>query len=112
MLGLIIISLIIGFVVSGVTGIGFAGLAVGAIFFACGLPFALVGLFVHGEVSYAQDRADYREYLAECSEDRRALEHELAEDIRNDSLTDTIRRNPTRVYNDNRKQSIHLHGRA
>jgi len=112
MLGLIIISLVIGFVVAGFSGIGFVGTAVGAFIFICGLPFALIGSFVHGEVSYAQDRADYREYLAECSEDRRALEHELAEDVRNDSLTDTIKKNPKRVYNDNRKQSIHLHGRV
>jgi len=112
MLALIIVSLIIGFVVAGFSGIGMLGTAAGVIFFVCGLPFALIGSFVHGEVSYTQDRADYRQCLAECSRDRRADEHELAEDIRTDCLTDVIRKTPKRVYNDNRKQIINLHGRV
>jgi len=112
MLGLIIISLVIGFVVAGFSGIGFVGTAVGAFFFICGLPFALIGSFVYDAVSYAQDRADYRQLCSDITAQEIAETREYAEDERNDRLVETINKSPKQVINDNRKQSIHLHGRV
>jgi len=112
MLVLTIISLVIGFVISGITGIGFVGTAVGVFIFICGLPFALIGSFVHGEVSYTQDRADYRQLCSDITAQEIAETHEYAEDERSERLVETIKKNPKRIYNDNRKQSIHLHGRV
>jgi hypothetical protein len=100
-------SIIAGVAVSGFTGIDFLFWIAGGAFFACGLPFALVASFIHGEVSYAQDRADYRQAIAEINAEELADEHEFAEDARVDRL---IRSGETRasVYNDNRQ--VHLHG--
>ena len=100
---LLAISAIIGIAVSGFTGFTIIGWIVGGFIFLCGLPAALVASFVHGEVSYAQDRADYRQVLA----DTRAEEHEYAEGERSDRLIEAVQNNPTRIYNDNRQ--VHLH---
>jgi len=112
MLVLLIISIIIGFVISGVTGFGFIGIAVGGFIFICGLPSALLGSFVHDEVSYAQDRADYRQLCSDLTAQEIAETREYAEDERNDRLVEAVKKNPKQVYNDHRKQSIHLHGRV
>ena len=108
MLGLIIVSVVIGLVVTGFSGIGALGLIAGSFFFVCGLPFALIGSFVHGEVSYSQDRADYRQYLSERAEDERAFDRELAEDMRIDSLVKSEKPNVTQIYND--RGQINLYG--
>ena len=108
MIILLIIAAIIGVVVSGFTGFCIAGWIAGGFVFLCGLPGALVTSFVHGEVSYAQDRADYRQMLSDLSADIRAGEHEFAEDDRINRLVNTVSDNPLRIYNDNRQ--IHVHG--
>jgi hypothetical protein len=106
MITLLILSVIIGAVVSGLAGIGFLFWITGGVFFVCGLPFALVSSFVHGEVSYAQDRADYRQAMAEIEAEELAEEHEFAEDARLDRLVESSRVR-TNIYNDNRQ--VHLH---
>jgi hypothetical protein len=107
MITLLTMSIIADAAVSGLTGIGFLFWLAGGVVFICGLPFALISSFVHGEVSYAQDRADYRQIMAEIQAEELADEHEFAEDARVDRL---IKSGETRarVYNDNRQ--VHLHG--
>jgi hypothetical protein len=107
MIALLIVSVIAGAAVSGLTGSGFLFWIAGGVFFVCGLPFALITSFIHGEVSYAQDRADYRQVMAEIQAEELADEHETAENARLDRL---IKSGETRtsVYNDNRQ--VHLHG--
>jgi uncharacterized membrane protein len=95
-------SAIIGAVVSALTGIGALFWVVGGAVFICGLPSALVSSFVHGEVSYAQDREDYRQAMAEIH----AEEHEAAEDARIDRLIEAPGTR-TNVYNDNRQVRIY-----
>ena len=107
MLAFIIVSAIIGLVVSGFSGTGALGLIAGVFFFACGLPFALVGSLVHGEISYMQDRADYRQYLSERSEDRRAADRELVEDMRTDRLIESKRPGVTQIYNDHGQVNLY-----
>jgi hypothetical protein len=106
MLILLIISAIAGAVVYGFTGIGFLFWAAGGVFFVCGLPFAAISSFVHDEVSYAQDREDYRQAMADIKAEELADEHEFAEDER------TVRiikagKEQTRIYTDNRQ--VHFH---
>jgi len=79
------------------------GWVAGILFFCFGLPGALIGSFVHGEVSYAQDRADWRQYKSDCAAREIAEEHERLEDER------AAKKKPPRVYCDNRQ--IHFHGR-
>jgi hypothetical protein len=107
MLILLIMSAIVGLVAYGFTGIGFLFWLAGGVVFFCGLPFALVTSFVHGEVSYAQDRADYRQTMAEIKAEELADEHEFAEDARIDRLAATVKKNSVRTYNDNRQ--VHLY---
>jgi len=109
---LIILSFIIGAVVAGVSGFNALGLIAGVFFFLCGLPGAVIGGFIHGEVSYAQDRADYRQLKSDISAREIAEAREYSEDERNDKLVETIGKTPTKVYHDNREQHIHLHRRV
>jgi len=109
MLILIFISIVIGLVVSGLSGFGILGIVAGIFFFVCGLPGAILGSFIHGEVSYAQDRADLRQFESDCAAREVAEEHEYLEENRTERLIDTVRRNPTKVYHDNRQ--VHFHGR-
>jgi hypothetical protein len=95
MIGLLLFSAIVGMVVAGIAG-ALPGIIVGVALLVCGAPFALVSDFVHGEVSYAEDRADYRAMIAEQNEDDREQERADRED-----------RAP-RVFNDNRQ--VHIHG--
>jgi hypothetical protein len=92
-LGLLLVSIAVGAVVGIALG-GMAGLLVGAAVLLCGAPFAIIGDFVHEQVSYAQDRADRRSALE--SLEREARELERAE------------REPP-VFNDNRQ--VHIHNR-
>jgi hypothetical protein len=103
-----VISVVIGAIVAGVTGIGVLGLVVGVVLFLCGLPGALLVSFVQGEVSYAQDRADYRQWKSDFIAQEIADDHEYLEEDRTERLIDTIKKNPTEVYHDNRQ--IHFHG--
>jgi uncharacterized membrane protein len=104
MIVVLVIAIVIGIAVSGFTGFAILGWLAGGFIFLCGLPGALIAAFVHGEVSYAQDRADYRQMLS----DIRAEEHECAKDARADRLIETIQKNPAKIYNDNRQ--VHFHG--
>jgi len=75
MLVLLILSVILGAVVSGLTGIGFLFWVVAIIVFILGLPGALIG----GVISNIQDRADARE-----------TERQLNEDLRMDRYLDKL----------------------
>jgi hypothetical protein len=66
----------------------------------------LISSFVHGEVSYAQDRADYRQAMLEIKTEELADEHEFAEDTRLDRLIKSSG-TQTNIYNDNRQ--VHFH---
>ena len=92
MLILLITSGIIGLIVSGISGYPIAGWIVGAFIFICGLPGALIGGFIHDEVSYSQDRADYRQFMSDMRADLRADEHEYNEDMRTDKFLSSSRK--------------------
>jgi hypothetical protein len=109
MLILLLISIIIGAAVSGVTGFSILGWIAGVLFFCFGLPGVLLFSFIHGEVSYAQYRADLRQYKSDYTAREIAEEHERLEEDRTERLIDTAKKNPTMVYRDNRQ--IHFHGR-
>jgi len=100
MLILLIISVILGGIVAGITGIGFLFWVVSVGFFILGLPGALIGGFIHGENEYAQDRADYRELMKD-----------LAEDERMDRYIDALenKKSDTNIYVDNRQIHINNH---
>jgi len=75
MLVLLILSVILGAVVSGLTGIGFLFWVVAIVVFIFGLPGALIG----GFISDIHDRADARE-----------TERQLNEDLRMDRYLDKL----------------------
>jgi len=75
MLVLLILSVVLGAVVYGLTGIGFLFWVVAIIVFILGLPGALIG----GFISDIQDRADTRE-----------MERQLDEDLRMDRYLDKL----------------------
>jgi len=75
MLVLLILSVILGAVVSGLTGIGILFWVVAIIVFILGLPGVLIG----GFISDIQDRADARE-----------IERQLDEDLRMDEYFDKL----------------------
>jgi hypothetical protein len=100
MLILLLISVILGGIVAGITGIGFLFWVVSAGFFILGLPGALIVGFIHSENEYAQDRADYRELMKD-----------LAEDERMDRYIDALenKKSDTNIYVDNRQIHINNH---
>ena len=69
--------------------------------FICGLPGALIAGYIHGEVTYAQDRADIREYDRQMAEWLRDCEREDRK---------AERYNTPIEYHDNRQ--IHFHDRS
>jgi hypothetical protein len=107
MITLLIVSAIIGAVVSALTGIGLLFWVVGGVVFIGGLPSALVSSFIHNEVSYALEREDYRQTMLEIKAGELIDEHELAEDARTDRLIESSG-SRINVYNDNRQ--IRLYG--
>jgi hypothetical protein len=107
MLALLIVSIIIGAAISAITGIGALFWVAGAAIFICGIPFALVTSFIHNEVSYAQDRADYRQEMLGIKTEELADEHEFAEDERLDRLVEAVKKNSTKIYNDNRQVRLY-----
>ena len=109
MLILLIISAVIGAVVGGLSGISILGWIAGIFFFVVGLPGALIGGFVHDTTTYIQDRADDRQMLSDFNADTRAIDHEIAEDLRTDRLirSKTKGRSLTQIYNDNRSVNIY-----
>ena len=91
----VIVSAIVGLIVGGVTGLSIIGWAAGILLFVLGIPGLIIAMItesVHGEVSYAQDRADYRQLMSDINADIRAEEEDRCSNI----------------FNDNRQ--IHLHG--
>ena len=100
MIGLIIFSIIVGLFLSSISGI--LGLVVGIVLFVCGLPFAIITGFIHGEIKYAQDRSDYREEMRQLAEFERDLDRDIARDMRRSERENRI------IYHDNRQ--IHIHG--
>jgi hypothetical protein len=110
MLMLLIIAVIIGVAVSGLAGIGLLGLIAGGAFFLFGLPGALATSFIHGEVSYAQDRADYRQQLSDLAAMETAEDYELAEDERTDRIIEAMEEGPRCIVHDNRQ--VHFHASA
>jgi len=112
MLGLTIVSFIIGLIVGVASKIAILGLVAGVFIFLCGLPFTLIASFVCGTIDYVQDRNDYRQLCSDIAADEIAEAHEFYEDLRNDRLVDAMTQSPRQVINDNRKQSIYLQGRV
>jgi phage shock protein PspC (stress-responsive transcriptional regulator) len=55
---------------------------VAGVVFICGLPFALISSFIHGFVSYSEDRKDKRAWELEDTEYEIAAMREDAEDSR------------------------------
>jgi hypothetical protein len=107
MIALFITAVVIGAAVSGLAGIGVLFWIAAGVVFVCGLPLALLLSLVHDEVSYAQDRADYREAAAETAAAELAFEREAAKDERADRLEDAVK-SARSVYNDNRQ--VHIYG--
>jgi len=104
----IIMCSVVGLIVGGISGISLVGWAVGIFLFLCGLPGALIGSFVDDSISYAQDRADYRQMMSDFDADMRAEEHEDREDARTEQLMESQKGSLTQIYNDHRQ--VHLHG--
>ena len=109
MIALIIGSVVIGLILSSVTGFSIVGLIVGIAFFICGLPFALASDTIHSEVKYAQDRADYRQAMHDIDEEYRWKIAQINEDARVDRMIhEQKKRKPSStIIQDNRQ--IHIH---
>jgi ABC-type multidrug transport system fused ATPase/permease subunit len=105
MIASLIISAVFGAVVSAVTGFDFLFWIAGGVFFICLLPFVLLSSFVHGEVSYAQDRADYRQEMSELKAEELADAREFTEDERLNRVIRSLK-TQTNIY-DNRQ--VHFH---
>jgi len=104
---LLSLSALIGLIVSGVSGFPVLGWIVGGLIFIVGLPGVIIDLFVHGHVSYSQDRADDRQIMADINADIRADEHEYREDMRAKKISSASRRSKRQIIHDNRQ--IHYH---
>ena len=111
MIILLIISFIVGAVVTSVTGFELLGWVAGIVVFVVGLPGALIGGFIHGEVSYFADRADDRQIMSDLRADFRADEREHRADIRAEKLLSSSRKNRPTVIHDNRQVHIHERGK-
>jgi len=113
MLILLVVSVILGGIVAGLTGVGFLFWVVSIFFFVCGLPVALITGFIHGEVEYAQDRADYREEMRMLAEEERDLERELLEEERFERYMDRIDSGKQdRITYNIDARSVHYHGHS
>jgi phosphoribosyl-ATP pyrophosphohydrolase len=109
MLILLLISIIIGAAVSGATGFALPGWIAGGFIFFCGLPGALLVSFIHGEVSYAQDRADWRQCQSDLLNSMQAEARERVEEERVERLIETAKKNRKQVFHDNRQVHFHTH---
>jgi hypothetical protein len=107
MIGLAIVAAVIGFIAGIVLSSSTVGWIVFAVIFICGLPFALIGMFIHGEVRYTQDCAYDRQVMSDLAADRRAEEHEDAADRR----ARKRKRGITQIYCDNRQVYFSSGGR-
>lgn len=71
MIILLVISVVIGGIVAGISGIDFLFWVVSIGVFILGLPSTLIGGFVSDISDYNQDRADDREIMRQIAEDDR-----------------------------------------
>jgi len=109
MMVLFIFSLVVAAVLWGATGLWAVGAIAGGLVFICGLPAALLVGFVHGEVSYAQDRADWRAEKSDMAADLRETDRAYSETERLDRLLERVdQESGDTIINDNRQ--IHFHG--
>jgi len=106
MFGLIVVGGLLGLII-GIALDAVFGWIVFGIIFICGLPFALISMFVYGVVDHAQDRAYDRQLMSELSADRRAEEREDRADLRAKSR----KRNITQIYSDHRQVHYSTGGR-
>ena len=108
----LIISVVLGGIVAGLTGLGFLFWVVAIFVFICGLPGALINGFVQDKIDYAQDRADYREMMREIHEDIREDEREMRRQIRHEEYMDHLDRIESKrsrtTYNIDAR-SVHYH---
>ena len=81
----IVVSSIIGLIVGAITA-SWIGWIAGIVVFILGIPGILMDLFIYEPISYANDRADDRQMIADLNADIRAQERREAQ-----------------VYNDNRQ---------
>ena len=103
---LLVTAIIVGVLAGIVAGSGLVFLIAAGITFVCGLPFLLFVTFVVGAIDHVQNRADYRQLMADLEADYRAERHEYVEDERIDRLIEGSKRG---TVNDNRQ--IHFHGK-
>ena len=112
MLVWLLISAIIGAIVSGITGIGLLGWIAGGFLFLTGLPGALIGGFIYDMTSYKQDREDRRAYWSDINADLREMERQDREDMRYydylDRMEDIESRRGGNTYNIDAR-SVHYH---
>jgi len=102
LLVLLIVAIILGGIVSGVTGIGFLFWVVSIIIFVCGLPFALINGFIQDKIDYVQDREDERQLMRDLREDERRENERIEREL------DIIyKNNDSNIYIDSRH--IHFH---
>jgi hypothetical protein len=102
MLVSLIISVVLGAIVVGFTGIGFLFWVVSIFIFICSLPFTLIDGYIQSKIDYVQDREDYRQMMRDIAEedrmDRYLDKHEEANDCFDDGPD---------IYIDNRQ--VHFH---
>ena len=105
MLVCLIVSVIIGCIVGGLSGFELLGWAAGIFVFVTGLPGALMGGFMFDLTSYREDRADDRQLMSDFHADMREEERERKRQIRIES-----KRNRT-TYNIDAR-SVHYHNHS
>jgi len=102
MLVLLIVSVILGGIFTGITGISFLFWVVSIAIFICGLPFAIINGFIQDKIDYVQDREDYRQIMRDLREDERREDERIEREL--DIL---IKKNDLDIYIDNRQ--IHFY---
>jgi len=101
-LGLLIVAVILGGIVAGITGISFLFWIVSIAIFICGLPFALINGFIKDKIDYIQDREDYRQLMNDLRNDARR------EDKENERELDRLNKSDnTNIYIEYRQ--VHFH---
>ena len=115
MLVCLIVSVIIGCIVGGLSGFELLGWAAGIFVFVAGLPGALIGGFMFDLTSYREDRADDRRLMSDFNADLREDERERRRQIRHEDYLDHLdriesKRNRT-TYNIDAR-SVHYHNHS
>jgi flagellar motor component MotA len=102
MLSLLVVAIILGGIIAGITGMSFLFWVVSIAIFVCGLPFALINGFIQDKIDYIQDREDYCQLMRDLREDA-IREDELIER----KLDRLNKRNNADIFIDNRE--VHFH---